>query len=500
MKPLLILCSVLLLNVAVRGEDLFPLRLSPFLKKYLEQPGYAYPLKGGRYSFIDLRPWSDDFKSGGQELIRTDSNLYVFIQSTGRIYKAVKKDSLYIQFKRIDSTLAMFYNIGSYQFSDGEDLYSYGGYGFWKNNGLLRKYNFRQGQWDVVPLNKEIIAQIVPAAFIWYDPVKRKLHVPFQQIVNEGVKQIRHDVGLIDKASWVLDLATKTWETEGTVHPTVLLTAKNAHPVMHYSSTDGLMLESIGQFIWLDYRSNTFGQSGNDPILQTFFRNFIRYDLSFRSGDSLFFYNSQDQSSDTIYIGSLKPLVENAIIESKSRIPLAFAGIVITGFAALILIRSQKRKKKVLYPEQVEIPSEELHEVILQTNVQAIEATNEDLYQTKSETGDKIDISVDDDVKMMVFNPTEKDLILLCLDRSEAGGFADLDEINHVLGIKNKNKGLQKKVRSEVFNSVNNKFREYSRSNSGLIESVRNKNDKRYFDYFIETRNFSSIRALLGLP
>ena len=95
------------------------------------------------------------------------------------------------------------------------------------------------------------------------------------------------------------------------------------------------------------------------------------------------------------------------------------------------------------------------------------------------------------------FNATEKEVILLCLLRSEAGGHVDLEEINHVLGVKNKSKGLQKKVRSEVFNSINNKFRSLTSTPNGLIESVRNKDDKRYFDYFIETSNFNAVRQLL---
>ena len=95
------------------------------------------------------------------------------------------------------------------------------------------------------------------------------------------------------------------------------------------------------------------------------------------------------------------------------------------------------------------------------------------------------------------FNATEKEVILLCLLRSEAGGHVDLEQINHVLGIKNKSKGLQKKVRSEVFNSINNKFRSLINTPNGLIESVRNKDDKRYFDYFIEPVHFSAVRQLL---
>ena len=497
MKPLLILCSVFLLIVAVRGEDLYPLRLSPFLKKYLEQPGYAYPLKGGRNSFIDLRPWTDDFKTGGQQLIRTDSNLYIFIQSTSRVYKAVQMDSLAIYFKRIDNTLGIFYNIGSYQFSDGEDLYSYGGYGFWKNNGLLRKFNFRQGEWDVVPLNREVIAQYNPGPLIWFDPIERKLHVPFQQVINEGVAQIRHEVGEVDLASWELDLATRNWERVGTAHPNIIKIAQKANGDVNYPFADGLLVESIGQAVSIDYRKNVLSQSGNNTLVQVMNRNSTLYDLSFIKNDTLFSYNTQNQQSDSLDLTLLTSMALTVAVESDSRLPWAAAGLVVSGLAIGIVFR---RKKK----ENAESPTESIPDEAIAEDIEAVEIATgetEDAGAGQNQgASEKVEMRAETtEAQLNLFNATEKDLIVLCLELSEAGGFADIDEINHVLGIKNKNKGLQKKVRSEVFNSVNNKFREYSRSNSGLIESVRNKNDKRYFDYFIESRNFSAIRALLRL-
>ncbi len=504
MKPLLILCSVLLLHVAVRGQDLYPLRLFPFLEKYLEQPGYVYPMKGGRYSFIDLRPWTDDFKTGGQQLIRTDSNLYIFVQNTSRVYKAVKRDSLFIQFQRIDNTLGIFYNIGSYQFSDGEDLYSYGGYGFWKSNGLLRKFNFKQGEWDVVPLNREVIAQVHPGPLIWFDPVRRKLHVPFQQVVNDGVTQIKHDVGEIDEASWELDLETRTWERTGTAHPSILRIAEKANNVVNYPFSDGLMLESIGQMVWIDYRHNRLIQSGNNPVVQLMNRNPSLFDLTFIKNNTQFYYNTQNQKSDSLDLRQLTPMEVSVVIESDSRLPWAAGGFIVSALAAGMFIRKRRKGKKLTesahivagksVAEKSVIPS-----VVHQPEIGGNHAIDE-IYVEEAdgveEIGSEI-VGVETD--STVFTATEKDLILLCLERSEAGGHADIDEINHVLGIKNKNKGLQKKVRSEVFNSVNNKFREYTKGNIGLIESVRNKNDKRYFDYFIESRNFFAIRALLRL-
>lgn len=467
MKPLLNLFFLLLIS-SVSGQELYPLKLNPFLERYLAQKGYAYPLAGARHSFLDLRPWADDFRTGRQELIRTDSNLYIFVGSTGRVYKAIKRDSQYIHFQRIDSTLALFYNIGSYQFSDGEDLYSFGGYGFWKNNGLLRKFNFRQGEWDVVPLDQEIIPQFNPVHLVWFDPIKRKLHVPFQQIINEGVKKIRQKVGDIKEDSWVLDLVLLKWQKTGKVNPVVLTTSQNANPDLHFSSSNGLMMGSIGQLIWLDYSKNIFGQSGNDPIIQTFFRNIFKYDLRFQIGDSLFFYNSQNQLSDAQYVGELYPQVVVTAVEKNNNWLLIAGGIILifSGFTLFFALRKKREGMLKLITPNVDFQKGDL--------------------DTKNSNENS-----------QLFNVTEIDLIKLCLERSESGGYANLDDINYVLGIKNKNKGLQKKVRSDVINSINKKFRNQFQTEQGLINSVRNAEDKRYFDYFIDNHDFEKIKIYL---
>ena len=498
MKPLLILCSFLTLHTAVRSQEFYPLKITPFLQKFLSQPGYAYPLSGGRYSFLELRPWLDDFKVGGQQLIRTDSSLYVFVQSTGRVYKAVSRDSQFIRFQRIDSTLALFYNIGSYQFSDGEDIYSYGGYGFWKTNGLLRKFNFKHGEWDVVPLDREIVAQYNPSNLIWYDAIKRQLHVPFQQFVNDGVKHIRHKVGQFDGKSWVLDLPSRKWVQSGTVNPALPDAAERANAEVHFQTPNGLVIESLFQLIRLDYRNNVFSQTGIHPVTQTLNRNTNLFDLEYQIGETVYYMNTETGKEDSVYMGGL-PVMESAeLVESFNAIPFVATGLLAIVAGGLFIVRSRKRRnaderktdsidkivdssatKSDLEPDQDEIAEMDEEDPIL---IQAAETIPVQLPEVSTASP---------------FNATEKEVILLCLQRSEAGGHVDLEEINHVLGIKNKSKGLQKKVRSEVFNSINNKFRALSNANSGLIESVRNKNDKRYFDYFIEAVHFSAVKQLL---
>lgn len=259
------------------------------------------------------------------------------------------------------------------------------------------------------------------------------------------------------------------------------------------------MLESIGQVVWIDYLQNKLKQAGNNPIVQVINRNSTLFDLWYLRNDSLFYFNTENKKADSLDLRVLTPMEVTVAIESNSKIPYVLAGFSLSGLVAGFVILRRRRKKKLATSGQVRIAQDELKESDDLPELQVVEKVKEGTGQHTTNTADEEMLNSDDEADAIFFNATEKDLIVLCLERSETGGYADIEEINHVLGIKNKNKGLQKKVRSEVFNSVNNKFREYTKSNNGLIESVRNKNDKRYFDYFIESRNFSAVRSLLRL-
>ena len=73
----------------------------------------------------------------------------------------------------------------------------------------------------------------------------------------------------------------------------------------------------------------------------------------------------------------------------------------------------------------------------------------------------------------------------MLLEKSKVNQTASINDINYVLGVKDKNIGLQKKVRSEVFNSVNEKFKLISDWDEPLVQSIRSESDKRYFEYMI---------------
>jgi hypothetical protein len=83
------------------------------------------------------------------------------------------------------------------------------------------------------------------------------------------------------------------------------------------------------------------------------------------------------------------------------------------------------------------------------------------------------------------FSTIEIALIELLINKSRKKQKANIDELNYVLGVKDKNTGLQKKVRSEALHGINEKFQYMTGLESGLIISERSEADKRYFEYFI---------------
>jgi hypothetical protein len=84
------------------------------------------------------------------------------------------------------------------------------------------------------------------------------------------------------------------------------------------------------------------------------------------------------------------------------------------------------------------------------------------------------------------FTDIEHRLIALLKQKSLLKQTATPAEINYVLGVKDKNIGLQKKVRSDVINSINEKYKQMTGNGDSLILSIRNENDKRHLEYFID--------------
>ena len=92
------------------------------------------------------------------------------------------------------------------------------------------------------------------------------------------------------------------------------------------------------------------------------------------------------------------------------------------------------------------------------------------------------------------FNTIELALIQKLMDASKSNRQFSVEDINIALGLGRKSLEIQKKGRTETINRINHKFKVIYNSSNDLIERVRLKEDKRFYNYVINNENAQKIR------
>lgn len=397
------------------------------------------------------------FKMNGQELIKTKEKLYLLISQTGVIYQLEDKVDSSYSFHRIDNTININYNIASNNFVWDKHIYSYGGYGFWKLNGHLRSFNFLDKEWDIVPANNEIISN----GHNWFSKNEGRVYVPFQAIVNAGIVGPESIKGTKNYDSYYLDIATKKWVKLGSMHANAKKLIEEASITNSFLNIDsGYIYLNQDEAYYFNFIANKIYKSNNSELNQFFIRRANSNDI-FLYKDSIFSFSPENQSFFTKKFSSNSfELLNYAIwgLDDNYFYLIIFIIFVLTVFVFSIWLFNRSVSKKL---EQSQLK----------------------ILKSKSVN--------------QAFVGTEVALITLLLKNSKQSMNVEINEINHVLGIKDKNVGLQKKVRSDMINAINEKYQFITQSELQLISSVRKEDDKRFYEYFISATEIKSIERIL---
>jgi hypothetical protein len=397
------------------------------------------------------------FKTNGQELIKTKEKLYLLISQTGVIYQLEDKVDSSYSFHRIDNTININYNIASNNFVWDKHIYSYGGYGFWKLNGHLRSFNFLDKEWDIVPANNEIISN----GHNWFSKNEGRVYVPFQAIVNAGIVGPESIKGTKNYDSYYLDIATKKWVKLGSMHANAKKLIEEASITNSFLNIDsGYIYLNQDEAYYFNFIANKIYKSNNSELNQFFIRRANSNDI-FLYKDSIFSFSPENQSFFTKKFSSNSfELLNHAIwgLDDNYFYVIIFIIFILTVFVFSIWLFNRSVSKKL---EQSQLK----------------------ILKSKSVN--------------QAFVGTEVALITLLLKNSKQSMNVEINEINHVLGIKDKNVGLQKKVRSDMINAINEKYQFITQSELQLISSVRKEDDKRFYEYFISATEIKSIERIL---
>lgn len=394
------------------------------------------------------------FREKQQILHKTPNNLYIRIDGTGFLFKMIAHNDSIVEFSRIDQTVNFNYNNAAYSFSSGEDLYNYGGYGFWKNNGTLRKFNFKSKEWIAEPSDQEIMNQFYPINNAWFDPIEKKLHVLYKTIVNDGLKDNEPKRGKVNVNSFILDLKTMKWQNNGNANTKVVEIIRNSD--MAIPTKRGLMVLFREQIYLIDFKSNKAFYLDDNLIAQNIFK-LDKGQILYHLGTLLHIYNPRTKIIDSIPIDFSKftalpyPVVEPTFAYlGISLISAFFIGLIVLWFIKLRMKTISKKTSAAAKPH------------------------------FKND-----------------FSETEIALINMLFVKTQVNLTATITEINYTLGLKDKNIGMQKKIRSDVLNRINDKYKIVSNSDEVLIKSIRSSSDKRYFEYMIDKKTIESITTFL---
>jgi len=143
--------------------------------------------------YRDLLPSSEgiyEFQIG------SSSKYYLTIHCTGQVYELDKSTWT---LKRLDQTFFRGANCKSSMFMRGGDIYSFGGYGFWKSTNVITKYDFIAKEWLSIAAEGDIPPAIFDG-FAGYSPKNDRFYLLSTVEMNDTEKKtaFNRDYGIYE--------------------------------------------------------------------------------------------------------------------------------------------------------------------------------------------------------------------------------------------------------------------------------------------------------------
>jgi hypothetical protein len=159
-------------------------------------------------SIEDQLPLNNEFFERKQHMyVRWKGNLYLLLGGTGHVLKITKNSDTSYTYTKVDSTIFNGNNFGSFSFVADSILYNFGGYGHWRHNGQLRRFNQQTHEWDITVLNEEVAFKYwEPTSFAFTNfPTNKRLYITERVIGNQFVQSQNKENITKHPEIWTLD-------------------------------------------------------------------------------------------------------------------------------------------------------------------------------------------------------------------------------------------------------------------------------------------------------
>jgi hypothetical protein len=383
-----------------------------------------------------------------QDIIKTQNGLYILLSGTGIVYKFKTELSDSLEFERIDATTHFGYNYGAIHFTWNNQLYSFGGYGFWRQNGHLRRYA-NSNEWILENIEKEVSTVLTP---ILFDPSKSILyyiHNPEFEILDKESNPIDFRKPIVCS----VELNSGKQTQYGFSNSNVFFVSSEI-PLFFISVPflEGCIIRGKAGFYLIQFPHNKVFQLKSKKIAELLLQTkhgSIQY--AFASKNKLFLTN-QSGALDSVDVSMNDFIPVNEPVYVPFPVELDYRGIliglIICSLIALLFFRERKWRRQL---RQSKLSDAELP---IETN--EIQFTSMEL------------------------------LVLKELQRSAENGVPmTVATMNSLLGLNKKSIEVQKKTRNDIVNNINSKHKLKNKSEQDLILRIRTTSDKRYFEYVL---------------
>ena len=100
---------------------------------------------------------------------------------------------------------------------------------------------------------------------------------------------------------------------------------------------------------------------------------------------------------------------------------------------------------------------------------------------------------------VVLLTDQEKEFVSYIFNKSTDERLTTIEETNRILGTLNKSIDIQKRVRGEMINGINQKLSIITKVKRPIIDKQRSEFDKRSFEYYINSEHFNLVKDILSL-
>jgi hypothetical protein len=453
--------------------------MSPILKKLSSHKGTVLVYSQHQQSLVDLSDLPVNFSTAGYNLVKDLSGLYVIPQGTGRIYKMDTSRGRY-RWQRIDSTYFTGYNFRSIAFSLDSVFYSFGGNGFWNTNGTLRNYNFFSKQWDATLLSENIYWHKVADGFFMLDTATKTLSIKAISAPSNEVLKTSNTEKL-KEGLYQLNIKTGDWTKMGKMRDTI-------HSIVA-TLPWGLLVDNYGVMDLAQNRYFILSNKVRNKITAILSSNRYVYPaIATFAIDSVLYTGNQFYPYDSVVISRadlidtgipiytpLKPpgLLDSIGAESFLVVTLGF----LSSFLGLLLYKA-KKAQPIPAVESLSAPIDSSKAVaVLETEKHPISFRSTRILELLEER--------------------ERSLLEFFFKHSADERLTSIDEINKVIGVQNRSVEIQKRMRSDLIGSINQKLNIITRDKKPVVDKQRSEFDKRSFEYFIQPSHMELVEKII---